>query len=532
MWSKISQRNWRRPPPFLAAAVYVAVGLFILLSVWATNDYVSVVLPPERLADGLLANDFLTLPPLTLLLFAVSVLYGLSTFAWRPWTLADYAPVERWLLTLLVLFQVHACAFMEYNHYYDEWFIWARVAVAVFALAVLVCPAFIPAFLIVCAMMTSQVHFEGLFKYDHNHKALIEPTLFVIWAVGGLRHLLRRDFPHMILYLMLSVFAVWYLKAGVGKWRLDWHDANNVYHMYAAAHGLHWRLDGISPAFSEWVGNTLLEYRAFVNYSGILIECVFPLLFVYRRWLSIIIFLANVGLHLSILALSGIFFYQWVVIELFLIGWWLFRQHDFRGFWGWKPTLIILPFILINWRFSGATMLAWIDSNYVETYTFTLETDRGEVPLDPSFFAPYDYSFNQNRFYFLSGNKAFTKSLGGASNPEVLDILSRPLSAEELRQAIADYRRRKEKSEVDGDKRNRFLHFVTTSIRNKMRYDPKLISYLSPMNHIQSIEGQKNVAQARPESLTILYEGRRVLPGLEYDIISRDSIVIPLVDEP
>ena len=507
---------------------YLVVGVLCLLGIWVTTNYFAVVLPPERVANGLSVDDIFSLPTLNLLLFLGSVLYGLASFFWRPWTLADYAPVERWLLVLLVGFQVHACAFMEYNHYYDQWFLWGRTAVAVFAVIVLLCPAFIPAFLIVCALMTSQVHIDGLFKYDHNHKALIEPTLMALWAVGGYWHLFRRRLPHLSLYIMLSVLATWYLRAGIGKWELNWHDSNNVYNMYATAHSLHWHLTSLSEPLNQWVGRALIQHQAVINYFGILIECLFPLLFVFRRWLSIVIFAANIGLHLVILLLSGIFFYQWVCIELLLVGCWLFKKRAFQNFWGWKPTLLLLVFILVNWRFSGATKLAWIDSNYVETYRFVLDTDRGRLALDPSFFSPYDYSFNQNRFYFINGEQAFTGSLGGAVNQEVIDLLNQPLSAEQLRRAIADFREANDYYEPTADRTDAFIAFLTTSIRNKMAYDPKVISYLSPMNHIQSDVSQKNVVPARPRSLTILHEDRRMLPDLQYEVIRRDSLVIPL----
>ncbi|MGB7394935.1 MAG: hypothetical protein WA913_11120 [Pricia sp.] len=527
------------------------------------------VLAENFYTDGIVLTDIFEISSFKKYLLAALMLVGLIHLVVRKTNLLNLQLFPRVVLIALVVMQIYALSLMEYNHFFDAWFVTDRILIAILGVLTLAFPSLIPFFATALVVFTQQLGHPDIIGYDHTHKSLVLPLLLIIWLCHLAPKSLSKRWGHLPAYLILSLMAIWYIQAGWGKYRMGWPLQNNLYNLYAAAVDVGW-MHSFAQDTKITLGEFISDNRILLQIGCVITELLLPFVLVFRRWIALLAMAALTLFHLGVYLASGIFFWQWIILETLILVVWAFYSKSLRNFWGWKPSLLFLAFIGFNLLFHRVTTLAWYDSGYLNTFTYILDDGRGNTKaLNPTFFAPYDVGFAKNRFYFSRNERPVSATLGNSKNLKLIAILDRyregkygegsapsesyTRSKSDTRNE-SDTRRESDTLEIEDNALNfqkelqafrdeygwevsspektaEYETFIRTFTANKLDYDPKAISNISPFIHMQSGPNQQNLEppQRRPfRKLHIIYTEKIALPQLRFKTFYRDTLTLNL----
>src|SRR5690606_34266357 len=134
----------------------------------------------------------------------------------------------------------------------------------------------------------------------------------------------------------------------------------------------------------------------------LLVECG-SLFFLWRRPYALALLWGWVALHVGIVAVSGIFFWQWILVNLGLF-FLLWRDRNERLFPVFKREYFLLSLLLIGGRriWYDAVNLSWYETRVSYTYRVEAIGESGKTyQLPPRFFSPYEYQFSLAGFGYL-----------------------------------------------------------------------------------------------------------------------------------
>ena len=384
---------------------------------------------------------------------------------------------------------------MDFNHYHGEWFLADRILLIVLAGYAVVNPYSLPLYLIQLVLLTNQLEVPDVVDYDRTHKSLILPILLSFWVFLVFKQwFTQRIRWTSFVLVMLSILSSWYLKAGIAKYQIDWPNSNNLYNMLAAAVDTGW-LHTWNPEWLRQVGAFVDEYHVALQYGGLIVEILLPLLLLLHRRVALVCLAGFISFHVLVYALSGIFFWQWIVMELIIAGVLIIDSSYAARLFTRENLAIYWALLLINPLFIQVTKLAWLDCGYVNSYTFYLMNDRGdEQRLDSSFFAPYDVGFAKNRFYYLREEKHLARTLGQCYDPNLVTLVATwpTRAATQNRQRTDAYRNEHGMASYQAEKAEAFVHFLRTFAQNKLAYDPHWISRIDVPLHMEQGPNQQD----------------------------------------
>ena len=211
------------------------------------------------------------------------------------------------------------------------------------------------------------------------------------------------------------------------------------------------------------------------------------ILILFNRQLSSVILFGFILLHFFIFIFSGIFFWKWMLLNLFLII--LIYRLDLK----YSKTLFSRPnfilsvlLILLSPIYLNPLKLGWIDSNLNNFYDIKLVGESGRVyNVSRDFMSPYDIIFSQNRFYFLNKEAMLVDTYGTCFNIDTCDklrkITERSVLEKEINSLQGKYFYNKKKI-------GRFNHFIKvyfTNLNLKLSKDI-IINRFSPPFHINN----------------------------------------------
>jgi len=510
----------------------VFMGLVILVLLKLFLPLLALQIPESVYTDGYILENLLHFSGLDFYIIYTLLCFAAIISFIKPIKLIDIALIPRWVLIFLICIQAYTLSLMDYNHYYDEWFLADRFLLVLITILTLWRPLLLPIFIVAVLMITHQLEYPIVLDYDSTHKSLIIPLLCVIWIYILFEGLFKRYVHrHLLSYLILSLMAIWYIQAGWAKFQLEWYEINNLYNLYAAALDSGW-LSSLTRSMQISVGKFISDNRIILQYGGMIIELFLPLLLVIQKRIAIISMCVLIIFHLGVFLLSGIFFWQWILLEIIFIIVWVFKSDKMSSFHGFFQSVTFIVFIAFNFLFLRATTLAWFDSGYLNTFEFYIENEEGvSTRLYPSFFSPYDVGFAKNRFYFSREELNVSATLGNAKNVELLEILKgyNSENKNQIKEKLNIYRAnhgwkiedRKAKKEI-------FEDFLKKFTANKTNYDPKIISGIDPFIHMQTGTNQQNFSTGSYKTLKIVYEEKLVKPNLEFDLFHSDTLTLNL----
>ena len=450
---------------------------------------------------------------------------------YRPARFRDVGRLSRYLFLCVIVIQTYTIAVMDFNHYHGAWFLADRILLVALAVYAVINPYSLPLYLIQLVLLTNQLEVPDVVDYDRTHKSLILPILLSFWAFFVLKQwFAQRIRWTSFVLILLSILSSWYLKAGIAKYQIDWPNSNNIYNMLAAAVDAGW-LHTLDIGWLQQVGALVNEHHVALQYGGLIVEILLPLLLLLHRRVALVCLAGFISFHALVYALSGIFFWQWIVMELIVMGVLVVDEAYATRLFTRENLVIYFALLLLNPLVIRITKLAWLDCGYVNSYTFYLLDNQGrEKKLDSSFFAPYDVGFAKNRFYYLRQEKHLARTLGQCYDPELVTLVAAwpDHPTVENRQSADDYRNAHGMEGYQLDKSEAFIRFLQVFTKDKLAHDPQLISLIDVPLHMEQGENQQNLQMEGVAAMKIVYEEKVVLPELQVERVVADSIIVPL----
>lgn len=433
--------------------------------------------------------------------------------------------LSRVLYLTVLLTQCYTIALMDYNHYYDTWF-WAdRILLVALAVLAAFHPLTLPLLLLQLILLTNQLAVPDIIGYDVTHKSLIIPFFAVFWLLALLHRLFpKRVNPHTFVFVTYALVGTWYMQAGIEKMRMEWLFNNNLYNLFAASVQSGW-LEDLPRNFLIQTGEILDRYRVFFQGLTLFIEIVVPLLLFTRRKITIYALFLLMILHFVIYLSSGVFFWQWILLEVVTIIVLFKYREETKKLFAKSASVFYLAALILLTLFTDISKLAWYDCAFLNTFSFVLIDEGGNEQLvNASYFSPYDTGFAKNRFYFTRNDRNLSGTLGNCYDSRLVNLKQEINSAE----VVTNIRLEKNNSSFNQDKTDKFYQFLTTYARNKSAYDPKLISHIDAPNHMQQGRSFQNLTFPNVKSVKIIYREEIITDQLRTIPVGRDSVLLPI----
>ena len=403
MRSVISALRQRRE--FVAQATLwltILVAYRLLMSWW----FSATKLPEERYFQPVLLWAAITGPRAASFLGALAVcIAGAWPLRWCD--LADGSRADRrdpslsmhWMVVALAVIVAWACGCYEYNFYFDRWHAVDRWLVVACAALTFWRPAFAPLTALMGFLVMHQFE-KPLPGFTWTDKRILFDALVLFQA-----YLLVRRFrfvsPLVYVGLLLTIHGANYFAAAWAKLELNWLAHEELHCLFVSSYLNGW----LSMLSTEQVLDAAAAMRS-VNaclVGATIATELAALTLLWNRKACTTVLLLSAALHMAIVAVSGVFFWKWILLDATLVaavasisresaGRLFCRTHFAIG------VLVILasPWTLRPWR------LGWYDTRLTEHYRFIGETmDGRSIDLPRLDFAPYDVIFAQNRFHWL-----------------------------------------------------------------------------------------------------------------------------------
>lgn len=460
-----------RPFAQLALTIGTLVSIFVVLDRWILT---LTALPQESYFESflfieLLNNTFSS--PLLILLSSLVIGFSILRIRplWIPWSQLEHSKYIRPFILLLAALLSWWYTTYDYNlyvnqsHYYDRFLI--------IALAILIAwrPFFVLPFLLLLTAVIWQfaVPLDNSYSFAQPSMPLRILVMFV--AMLFFYALTGKQKVNDWLFLSLCIIAAHYWAPGLAKMVLNWGTYGHVYHLLPTTYANGW-LAFLDPSQLSSFALTLAKFDGFIRISTLVLQlCALALLW-SRFSLSALLTFWTI-FHIGIFATSGILFWQWIMIEIFILiliqSLWKNNSLPFIS----RDYFLLSVFLIgssIHWV--NPVRLAWYDTPV--SYTFRCEAigKSGEkYVLPPRFFAPYDYPFTLGKFIYLTPSPRLDLIWGSTGNREIADQLLQVKSEEEIHHLEKELGQRyydQSKSEV-------FDHFIRQFVLNANKRESK-----------------------------------------------------------
>lgn len=335
----------------------------------------------------------------------VAMLLAVGLLIWRRahgWRWADMDNGERWRPWLLLIVVILAWTYTtyDYNLYFDQAHNWDRLLLLVLAAAVVWRPVFLLPFVLLVTALATQFNYP-LGGYSVAEQFVLVRILILFFAALVLRAVTARPVGRVFAFLLLTLVASSYWWPGLGKLRLLWFTHGHINLLLPAAYSSGW-LAFLSPESIASIVQFLANLNPLMVAFTLFAECG-AILFLWRRSFAMLLLASWIVLHVGIVAISGIFFWKWILLDLGLL-WLLSRSNQEHLFPVFDRSYLLLSVVLIGaGRFWYEPVnLSWYDTpiNYAYRFEAIGESER-IYRLPPRFFTPYEYQFSLGNFGYL-----------------------------------------------------------------------------------------------------------------------------------
>lgn len=354
--------------------------------------------------------------------FLLAALLALVLAAWSAtpggrrrlaWSEHDGIGGMRWVVLGTMVALAWPYAAYPYNHYYDQAHLWDRGLVLLFMLLTLRSPAWIFFFALQVVISRVQTHHP----VSSIHRIPDELPFRVLGAVAGfaLWNLLaawlrsRRDGgrpawlrplsapigTHTLVFAVLCLLGSYYVYAAVGKLELgaqplDWVRHNHLENLFVAAHLNGWN-GSLSEARVLELAHLIRPLSVPISAATLALELGMGLLLA-RRWLTVLLLVAAIGMHLSIVAMTGVFFWTWALVDGCVAAWLIRHRRAAELDRIYTPARALLSVLVIAALVivAGQNRFAWWNTKWTTFLELQAVDREGEVRvIDYSDFSPY-----------------------------------------------------------------------------------------------------------------------------------------------
>lgn len=311
---------------------------------------------------------------------------------------------------------------LEQNSFFDQPYYFDRILMLAFALLLYFRPMFILPFLLILLPFVNQI--EALQGYSWAIASLPIHLLVLTLTVLFIYSFHRNATINEFFFISFCLVAAHYWYPGFGKLRPNWILYDNIPFMLQANYANGW-LGFLEP---ETI-SSLYSYIKYFNWPMKITALFFEvgsIFAVWRKGLAKVFLFGWIALHIGIFALSGFFFWVWIVIDATLLLLFYLKRNDIDlGEFSVKRAVVGSILIITGAFWTHPTKLAWFDMPATYSYRFEAETEKGrKVWLAPRFFEPFSYQFTLGSFRYTSNspNLSITLGAGSTSNESVQSL--------------------------------------------------------------------------------------------------------------
>ena len=429
------------------------------------------------------------------------------------------------IVGLCVLILTWTFSLYEYNYYFNQWHLFDRVLLIILGLLSIRYPFITIFFVIQTICISKQFTFPKVLIYTYTDKKIIFDILILYWLFYVFQLFIKNINWKFFIVIILAMIGNWYLLAGYGKLRLDWLQENQTFNLYSSVQVFGW-LQFLPEYITISLGSFIKNNNNFIQISAITIEFLLPIFILIHRRLTRTILSIYVVFHLMIFFLSGIFFWKWILLEFALI--FIITQYKINLNKS-KYLLVYFPLLFCSSMFFKTINLSWLDSGYVHYYKFHIQTDSNEIiPLDASFFSPYDVVFAQNRFHYLFDNKVLSHTFGSTQSKDVVRFINDYEKNNFEKNKIINFKNKNGTSQYDLNKKLMLESFLKKFVLNKLQNDVKWINYLDPPMHIWQGVNQQNFSISNAKKILITCDEVITNNQNHFTVFSSDTLSIDL----
>jgi len=341
---------------------------------------------------------------------------------WRGWGELESGRALQLLIGALTV--VFAWTFSTYdvNLYFDRAHVADRLLLIV--LAGLTCwrPVFLLFFLpLLLAVIWQFDQPLGNYSFTDKLAPLRVLLLFLasfLWqaATGGRR-------SQAFLFTAGCLVAAHYWIPGLEKLQLGWLAHGQLHQLTLASWANGW-LVSLDAAQITRLAHAIARSEPLAMGFTLVAEAG-AVFFFWRRGVALALLAAWVLLHAGIFAVSGICFWKWAILDVGLFALLsVLPRESASELFGTGPLLLSLVLIGGAMHWCPPVRLGWFDTRLAYTYRYSVIGPSGVAyAIAPSFFAPYDLRFSQNRFDFLTARPALVSTYGMTQDPGIAAAL-------------------------------------------------------------------------------------------------------------
>jgi hypothetical protein len=396
----------------------------------------------------------------TLLALGAALLIWKKALAWRY---KDIVHGERWRPWLLLIVSMLAWTYVtyDYNLYYNQGHDWDRILLLVLAVAAVWRPVLLLPFVLLVTALATQFNYP-IGGYSVAEQFVLVRILILFFAALLLQSVTAWPVSKGFVFLLLTLVASSYWWPGLGKLRLLWFTHGHVHLILPAAYSSGW-LAFWNPESITSIVQFLATLNPFMVAFTLVAECG-AIFFLWRRSFALLLLMIWIAFHLGVVALSGIFFWKWIMLNLGLL-WLLWRSSpgQLSPVFGRKYFLLSVVLIGASHFWYGPMNLSWYDTPANYAYRLEATGKSGKTyQLAPRFFAPYEYQFSLSGFGYLVSEPRLGIVYGAIWERDVAD----ELLAVETASDFFQLERERGRVRLDTRRAARFEQFIQRSVGN------------------------------------------------------------------
>lgn len=410
--------------------------------------------------------------------------------------------------------------FYDYNYFLNHWDLFDRLLMFITVLLAIYNPAFLILVVIQSLVVSQQFQYPLFFDYSFTDKSIVFSIIIIVWLFAIVKSNIYKALPEYLFFIIvLGIICNWYWLAGLGKLEINWVEKNKLYKLYMVTLDYNW-LYSFEWETKRHLGEFLKTYNNAIQIATIIVELVFSFIILLHKRISIFVLVSFVIFHFSVFFTSGIFFWKWIVVEIVVI----FCFLKYKDLWlkeNRKQVLLSYFTFLITMHFyASTTKLSWFDSGIYNKYEFKAKNNLGEIfNLEPSFFAPYDLNFAQNRFDFVNDDKIITSTFGSTLDEKVLTFNDES--------EILKYANSNGKSKYNAQKKENLIIFVNAFVNNRQQHSR--LDLPNAPAHIWQGKSESDAIFKHPlDSIFIIKKFRYVNDNMDFIEMDEDVIKFSL----
>ncbi|MGH7503308.1 MAG: hypothetical protein ACREL7_16400 [Longimicrobiales bacterium] len=397
-----------------------------------------------------------------LLALGIGVILAVAAVVTRStgprWSDFEHVARMRWLIGALAAVLAWVFASYDYNYYFDQSHGLERALLIALVPLVVWRPVFTLVFLAVLFPIGLQFAQPiGGFSWAPASLPVRVLVLFSAWWL--VRLVTKRVRSADVLFVLCCLIAAHYWVSGWEKLGLGWVEDDRIGFLVASTYANGW-LGFLDPATIGSLVRRMLAMNVPMKAATLLIECG-ALFMLWRRATVRWFLVAAIGLHIAIFLLTGIGFWQWVIVDALVLL--LFFRRTSPAVPIFTQPRFLLSLVLIGFGaiWFRPTPLAWLDARATYTYRFEAVGENGRThPLPPAFFSPYDYQFTLGAFRYLVDAPRLPVTWGATNDRRVTAGLNEASSPDRILELEAELGR----NDYDAERARTFERFVAAFV--------------------------------------------------------------------